>query len=681
MSIFVPFLTRLVFIAAVLLFMPVVLADIDINCNNTPVEAALHANDTPNIVKFDGDVTSLPFGANLRISVPTSLVNKPNTKIFACIRWQDKDAIEKIRKGIVAKTTDTREKTKIASEKAATLLKDHPNEAVSTVFLAAETAAKEADDAAKDIDTFNKAQDVLNTTKNTAEAANNALQALEKIVPKDETTAALARNAHDAAKAAQIEAEKIKYSFDEHVWTINLPLRVVKSESDITTINVELPDHIKERMDGSNPYTEKCWWPWAKAELRFMATENKKPVLDNVLPLQIGSHGFAATVAVVTIAIFWAIFYSIAKLLNLQGGYFLKVIANKRGYASLSQFQIILWTLVVGGSMLYVMVLSGRLIDIQTTTLYLLGIAGFSMVLGKVQPSSTAEGDNTTSTQKAIPPAATSLPPGAVTDLEVCGNPGETQVVLAWKSPEGGGIPTQYVVQFKKSADTAWSTSPDQVEESPYIVSNLVSDTEYDFQVIAKNNAGDGSSTELKNKKTALSAPAPAPAMVEGVTPDEKQSKEDQILLKWNSLKDIPDRYVVRYRLAGKSPWNIAGVVATTDSTYRIRKLLPNTDYEFQVFGVKNGRIGAASLAAPGRTAPRTRRWSDLLEAEGGGEVDVARIQMLFFTLIAAIFVLLKVVSSNEIPVIPDGILLLMGISNGVYLTAKFIPARQSEMS
>jgi hypothetical protein len=42
--------------------------------------------------------------------------------------------------------------------------------------------------------------------------------------------------------------------------------------------------------------------------------------------------------------------------------------------------------------------------------------------------------------------------------------------------------------------------------------------------------------------------------------------------------------------------------------------------------------------------------------------------------LIASLFVLLKVETDSVIPVIPDGILLLMGISNGVYLAPKFLP-------
>jgi hypothetical protein len=50
---------------------------------------------------------------------------------------------------------------------------------------------------------------------------------------------------------------------------------------------------------------------------------------------------------------------------------------------------------------------------------------------------------------------------------------------------------------------------------------------------------------------------------------------------------------------------------------------------------------------------------------------------MLLFTVIAAGFVLLEITNESVIPDIPAGILLLMGISNGVYLTAKFIPPQR----
>ena len=74
----------------------------------------------------------------------------------------------------------------------------------------------------------------------------------------------------------------------------------------------------------------------------------------------------------------------------------------------------------------------------------------------------------------------------------------------------------------------------------------------------------------------------------------------------------------------------------------------------------------------PEITAPRL---SDLLMSDSSqgevGEIDVARMQMLLFTLIAAVFVTTKVFVSFVIPDIPEGFQILMGISNAVYMGAK----------
>jgi len=53
-------------------------------------------------------------------------------------------------------------------------------------------------------------------------------------------------------------------------------------------------------------------------------------------------------------------------------------------------------------------------------------------------------------------------------------------------------------------------------------------------------------------------------------------------------------------------------------------------------------------------------------------ETDVTRVQMLFFTVISACFVAQKIAFSGAIPEIPGSYVTLIGISNGVYLTAKF---------
>jgi hypothetical protein len=69
-------------------------------------------------------------------------------------------------------------------------------------------------------------------------------------------------------------------------------------------------------------------------------------------------------------------------------------------------------------------------------------------------------------------------------------------------------------------------------------------------------------------------------------------------------------------------------------------------------------------------------RWSDLIIPDRqGNEIDVTRLQMLAFTLITAGFILIKVVVDFEVPAIPANFLILMGISNGVYMTGRKWPS------
>jgi len=51
--------------------------------------------------------------------------------------------------------------------------------------------------------------------------------------------------------------------------------------------------------------------------------------------------------------------------------------------------------------------------------------------------------------------------------------------------------------------------------------------------------------------------------------------------------------------------------------------------------------------------------------------IDMSRVPTIPFAVIAASFVALQVITTYVIPDIPDGLLWLMGISNGVYITEK----------
>ena len=87
-----------------------------------------------------------------------------------------------------------------------------------------------------------------------------------------------------------------------------------------------------------------------------------------------------------------------------------------------------------------------------------------------------------------------------------------------------------------------------------------------------------------------------------------------------------------------------------------------------------------AQQAAGNRRPPDDQipRWSDLIindQNTAVREIDVARVQMLLFTLISAVFVITKVIAAYVIPEIPVGYLTLMGISNGVYVGSKMVRA------
>ena len=88
----------------------------------------------------------------------------------------------------------------------------------------------------------------------------------------------------------------------------------------------------------------------------------------------------------------------------------------------------------------------------------------------------------------------------------------------------------------------------------------------------------------------------------------------------------------------------------------------------------------ARAVALKNPPADQIPRWSDLIVNESvkddgtrTREIDVARFQMLLFTLIAAGFVLMSVITTYVIPEISAGFQTLLGISNGVYMGSKIV--------
>jgi hypothetical protein len=76
---------------------------------------------------------------------------------------------------------------------------------------------------------------------------------------------------------------------------------------------------------------------------------------------------------------------------------------------------------------------------------------------------------------------------------------------------------------------------------------------------------------------------------------------------------------------------------------------------------------------AAGPVPPRQPRWSDLVLSKDDQQpaIDITRVQMLYFTLIVAVFLGLRVAMTYVIPEIPQGFQILMGLSGVVYMGGK----------
>jgi len=404
------------------------------------------------------------------------------------------------------------------------------------------------------------------------------------------------------------------------------------------------------------------------ADVYVLAGLKDDPSADASVPM-VGSIGvstrwLAFVIAIGLVGIAWGFLLSWATARGIPGGRLLRVISTPHGVASLSQFQIMIWSTVIGAGVIYVMLISGNLIDIPATTLGLLGVTGIALVGSKIQA-------NADGTPRRLGP------PGAVTNLTVIGTPSSNTAVLTWNAPAGAEQPLSYTVQMRLSGAGGWSTVATDIGAPPYAVTGLVQSTRYDFQVFAVNSGGPSLPSPQASAITAPATVAAAgggPSQVAGLT--ASTNPDGTVSLQWTALNPAPNAYVIQYRAAGTLPW--ATYSNTANTPQRVSGLDAGTSFEFQVFAIMGGGAGAPSPVVLATTTPRTPQWSDLVMSGGQNvEIDLSRVQMLLFTSIAAAFTGMTLVDTGVIPDIPLGVLTLVGLSNGVYLASKSVgPSR-----
>jgi Fibronectin type III domain len=453
-----------------------------------------------------------------------------------------------------------------------------------------------------------------------------------------------------------------------------IPVRVGETTDRLGILfSVTVPLAWKDRPPGVA--TTFCVIP--AAELRVEVYEAPKaagaqPTVNQTgLEIGITAKVIAGAWALSFVVLASLILYRFARRLGVPGtGVVLRLVSSANGWASLAQFQIVLWTILISAGAVYVMTLTGSLIEITSGTLVILGIAGGAAVGSQIKTS-----------QQTGSSGPSASPPGPVRSV-LPGAPRADEVVLSWSPPIVGDKPTKYVVQFRPAAgagdendETTWIVATTAVTEPRFRLVNLRPSTRYQVRVRAANPAGLGDAALSEPFPTDAATPPPigAPAAVTDF--DEAKGAPrmpDAIQLAWTATACV--QYTIEYRKHDSDEnWSIH--LPPQPGRATVKDLRADTNYDFRISAQKGALNGPPSNILQIPTAARVPRWEDLVtDTDRRPDVDVSRVQMLLFTVVSAIFVALKIIDSSTIPEIPDSYVTLMGISNGVYLTAKFAP-------
>ncbi len=189
--------------------------------------------------------------------------------------------------------------------------------------------------------------------------------------------------------------------------------------------------------------------------------------------------------------------------------------------------------------------------------------------------------------------------PSAVVGLTT--TPSLTGMELAWSAPattNDGGSVTDYVISYRRTGTTTWTTVTDGVSATTgFTFSTLKRATSYEFRVSAKTIYGTGTSTTIK--KSTLTGIASAPTALAASARTAKT-----LSLSWTAPSTtnggtITD-YVVRYRVAGTTTWVTFADGVSTGTTATITGLTRSKSYDVNVYA--RTLAGTTTLAGSSTT-------------------------------------------------------------------------------
>ena len=199
--------------------------------------------------------------------------------------------------------------------------------------------------------------------------------------------------------------------------------------------------------------------------------------------------------------------------------------------------------------------------------------------------------------RNAPPPTA----PGAADGLVA--NAASTEMHLIWTKPatDGGADITDYIVQYRRSADDSWSTFGDSVSDATSAtVTKLSPGVSYDFRVAAENSVGTGPYSNIATTNTTAQQQVLDGSTVPGAPPTlgvGNDTTSTAIDLIWTAPEDNGGspitNYIIEYAPQGLT-WSNITVSNTT--SYTVTNLSPNTVYYFLVYAKNAVGTGPSSL-------------------------------------------------------------------------------------
>jgi hypothetical protein len=205
-------------------------------------------------------------------------------------------------------------------------------------------------------------------------------------------------------------------------------------------------------------------------------------------------------------------------------------------------------------------------------------------------------------------PAVLTVTPSAPRGLGL--NPTHRQVAVSWAPPQsdGGLSVSDYVIQYRPSSGSTWTTFDDGVSQSPSaVVTGLDDRFAYVFRVAAVNTLGAGAYSEISTEVLPVTSPG-APINLVAVPGNA------QVSLQWAAPSSDGGRpvtdYVIQYSTGNGTNWITHNDGVSTATSTTVPGLRNGVAYTFRVLAQTSVGLSTspAALSATPQTPPSITR-------------------------------------------------------------------------